>query len=139
MNKNIAFLFLIATLLSACAGTSPTISLSDTTWNLISYGPNDNPILALEDVDATISFSDDGEIGGNVGCNGFGGSAKIAGNKIFVGPLMSTQMYCEATMDQEYAVLMLLNGELVFESDGNSLTIFSEDGTSALHLERITD
>jgi len=31
-------------------------------------------------------------------------------------------------------VLMLLNGELAFESDGNMLIIFSEDGKSALHL-----
>ena len=69
-----------------------------------------------------------------MGCNGFGGAAKIDGDKIIAGPLMATEMYCERGMEQEMAVLMLLNGELAFESDGNMLIIFSEDGKSALHL-----
>ena len=133
MKKNLAFLFLIATLLTACAGTNP---LSDTNWELVSYGAIDSQTPALPDITATISFGADGEIRGNVGCNGFGGSAKISGNKIVVGPLMATEMYCEATMDQEMAVLMLLNGELLFESDGDALTVFSEDGGLALKLVR---
>ena len=131
MKKNLAFLFLMTVLLTACAGTDP---LSDTTWNLVSYGAIDNQTPALPDIVATISFDADGNLNGNVGCNGFGGSARISGNKIATGPLMATEMYCEATMDQEMAVLMLLNGELAFEIDGNTLTIFSEDGKSALHL-----
>ncbi len=74
MKKNLAFLFLMTILLSACAGTSPTVSLSDTTWNLISYGSVDSPTSALPDVDASISFGADGNLKGNVGCNGFSGA-----------------------------------------------------------------
>jgi len=131
MKKNLIILFLTAILLTACVGANP---LSDTAWELVSYGAINNQIPALPDVDTTISFGADGEVSGNVGCNGFGGSAKISGKKITTGPLMSTEMYCEATMDQEMAVLMLLNGELAFEINGDTLTIFSEDGNSALHL-----
>jgi len=133
MKKNLAILFLITILLTACAGTNP---LSGTTWELVSYGEIDSQIPVLPNVDARISFGADEDISGNVGCNGFGGAAKISGNKIVAGPLMSTEMYCERSMEQEFAVLMLLNGELAFESDGNTLTIFSEDGNSALHLLR---
>ena len=133
MKKNLAFLFIITTLLTACAGTS-SVSLSDTTWELVSYGPIDTPIPALPDIDAIIFFSADGEIGGNVGCNGFGGSVEISGDKIVVGPLMSTMMYCETIMEQESAIMMLLTGTLNFEMDGDILTIFSEDGISAIHL-----
>ena len=137
MKKNVAFLILIATLLTACAGT---ITLNGTTWELVSYGPVDNPTMALPDVDATISFDDDDNLKGNVGCNGFFGEYEVSGNTISTGPLASTMMACETPqMDQEYAVLMLLNGTLDFESDGATLTIFSEDGTSALHLTRITE
>ena len=135
MKKNLVFLFLIAILLTACAGES-TVSLSDTTWELVSYGLIDNPTPALPDVDAKISFSADGEIGGNVGCNGFGGSVEVLGDKIVVGPIMSTMMYCEAVMEQESAIMMLLAGTLNFEIDGDMLTIFSEDGNSAVRLTR---
>jgi len=140
MKKKLAFLFLIATLLTACAGTSPSISLSGTTWDLVSHGSMDSPTPALPDVDATISFGDDGNLNGNVGCNGFFGGYEISGNTITTGPLASTMMACETPqMDQEFAVVMLLNGTLDFESDGTTLTIFSEDGSLALHLVRNTE
>ena len=133
MKKNLIILFLTTILLTACAGTN---SLSDTTWKLISYGAIDSQTPALPDIAARISFGGDGEVSGNVGCNDFGGGAKISGDKIVVGPLMATEMYCERGMEQETAVLMLLYGELPFESDGDTLTIFSEDGNSALHFLR---
>ena len=131
MKKNLIILFLMTILLTACVGANP---LTDTTWTLTSYGAINIQTPALPDVDARISFGADGEISGNVGCNGFGGAAKIDGDKIIAGPLMATEMYCERGMEQEMAVLMLLTGELAFESDGNMLIIFSEDGKSALHL-----
>lgn len=132
MKKNLALLFLMIILLTACAGTN---SLSDTTWELVSYGPVNAPISAIPDVSATISFSADGDLNGNVGCNGFSGSYEISGNTLTTGPLMATLMGCESPrMDQESAVLMLLNGTLTFENDGDTLTIFSEDGSLALHL-----
>ena len=136
MKKNLAFLLLITTLITACAGAN-TVSLSDTTWELVSYGSIDNPTPALPDVDAKIFFSADGEIGGNVGCNGFGGSVEVLGNKIVVGPLISTMMYCDDVMEQETAVTMLLTGTLNFELDGDTLKIFSEDGSSKMELVRV--
>ncbi len=134
MKKNLAFLFLMTILLTACTGASPTKSLSGTTWKLVSYGAIDNPIPALPDVATTISFNADGNLKGNVGCNQFAGSFEISGTKIEIGPLMSTEMYCESTMEQETAVLMLLDGTMTYENDGDTLSIFSEDGNSAVIL-----
>ncbi len=133
MKKNLIILFLATILLTACAGANP---LANTTWELVSYGAADSQTPAIPDIAATISFGADGEISGNVGCNGFGGDAKISGNKIVVGSMMATEMYCEESMEQETTVLMLLAGELPFEIDGDTLTIFSEDGHSVLHLIR---
>jgi len=136
MKKNLAFLFLMTIFLAACAGTN-SASLKDTSWELVSYGAIENPILALPDVEAVIAFGADGNLTGNAGCNHFFGSYKVSKDQLTVGPVGSTEMYCENAMDQEMAVLMLLNGTLTFESDGNTLTIFSEDGTSALHLAHV--
>ncbi|MCP4141409.1 MAG: META domain-containing protein [Chloroflexi bacterium] len=134
MKKNIAFLFLITIVLTACAGANPSPSLSDTTWELVSYGERENPTPALPNIDTTISFNADGNLNGNMGCNSFFGAFKISEDKIEIGPVGSTEMYCEDTMDQEMAVLSLLNGTLTFENDGNTLTIFSEDGSLTLNL-----
>ena len=132
MKKKFAFLFLMTILLSGCAGANP---LSDTSWELIAYGPVNNPIPAEPGIFATISFSADSNLKGNVGCNSFSGPYQVSGNDLTTGPLMATLMACEsARMEQESAVLMLLNGRLAFESDGESLTITSEDGNSELYL-----
>ena len=133
MKKNLVFLFLMSIFLAACAGTN-SASLKDTSWALVSYGAIDNPTPALPDVETTITFNSDGNLNGNVGCNSFFGGYKLSGDALEVGPVGATEMYCENTMDQEMAVLMFLNGTLPFERDGNTLTIFSEDGRSALHL-----
>ena len=136
MKKNLAFLFLMTIFLAACAGTNST-SLKDTSWALVSYGATDNPTPALPDVETTITFDGDGNLNGNVGCNRFFGAYKLSGDALEVGPLGATEMYCENTMDQEMAVLMFLNGTLTFERDGDALTIFSEDGRSALNLMHV--
>jgi heat shock protein HslJ len=137
MKKNFTILFLMTILLSACAGASPTVSLNETSWELISYGDIDNPMPALKDIATTITFGAEGNLHGDVGCNNFSGSYEISGNKIITGPMMSTMMACEAPqMDQESAVLMLLSGTLAFEADGDMLTLFSEDGNSTVHLMR---
>jgi len=131
MKKNLIILFLMTTLLTACAGTNP---LGNTTWELVSYGAIDSQTPALP---ARISFDAGGRVSGNLGCNSFSGSYKISGGKLEFDSWMATLMGCESPrMEQETAVLMLLNGELVFESDGNTLAIFSEDGNSALYLLR---
>ena len=135
MKKNLAILFLMTILLTACAGANP---LGGTTWELVSYGDVGTPILALPDGAAIISFDTEGTLSGNVGCNQFSGTYSVSGEKLKTGPIMATAMACmdAARMNQESAVLMLLNGNLSFESDGDTLTIFSEDGKSALHLMR---
>ena len=137
MKKNLAFLFLMATLLAACTGKKVAFSLSNTNWELVSYGAVNQQTTALPDVAATISFDAEGKLSGNVGCNMFSGAYEVSGNKLTTGPLMATLMACDAPrMDQEYAVMQLLNGTLTFEGDGNTLTIFSEDGSSTLKFVR---
>jgi len=56
----------------------------------------------IDDLQSTLTIAADGTVTGHSGCNGFGGTATIAADKITFGPLAGTLMACaEAVMDQE--------------------------------------
>ncbi len=135
MKKKLFWLLLLATLITACAGTNP---LSNTNWELLSYGNIDTPTSALPDGAATISFDAEGIISGNLGCNQFSGDYKVSGDTLKTGTLWATAMACldVARMEQETTAMMLLHGTLTFKLDGETLTLFSEDGKSSLTLLR---
>jgi len=116
--------------LTACAGG--TTASIEGQWILVSY----NGLTAVPDVETSIEFKD-GQMSGNVGCNGFGGEYSVAGNAITFGPVMSTMMFCEGPVgDQESATLTVLQEKTSFVIDGNTLTITSTDGNSSVVLEK---
>ncbi len=128
---------LVGALLAACTGggTSPASIVGE--WELVSYGNPASLTPALTEVETNISFGEDGQFGGNVGCNGFGAEYKVSDNQITFGPVMSTMMYCEAIAGQESAVIGALSGNPVtFQLDGDTLTLTSADGASVVVLAR---
>ena len=120
--------------LATCSPVKPDI-IGD--WKLVSYGDVANPTPALPNVDTNITFKD-GQMSGNIGCNGFGGEYKLNGNKITFSGVMSTLMFCEATSAQEQGVLGVFsdNAALQIQVNGDSLTITSADGASVVNLTR---
>ena len=119
-------LFVIAlSLLSACS-TSPAVDIFGD-WSLVAYGDKAEPISAKEQVDSYIKFTD-GQVTGNVGCNSFGGLYQLKGKTITFESVVSTEMYCEQTMEQEAAVLAVLRGSATIKMEGDLLTLTSEDG-----------
>jgi len=138
MNKTtfyrIFLILFVGSMLVACATASP---LTGATWHLVSYGSASKPTPAIPDVETSLTFDDAGKVGGNVGCNSFGGEYEIRGEKITFNTLTSTLMACEEPrMQQETAVFNLLTGTLDFKVSGNTLTISSPDGSSALVLNK---
>jgi len=129
-------LFVISgVLLAACSGgaSNPLVG----TWKLVSYGPPENSIPAVPDVDTSITFSVDGKVEGNVGCNGFGGDYTVDGDKIVFGQLVSTLMFCEGPVgDQETTTLNVFVGSVPFVIEGNMVTITAADGSAVVVLER---
>ncbi|MBI5954419.1 MAG: META domain-containing protein [Chloroflexi bacterium] len=125
-------LFILA--LSACSPAKPDISGD---WKLVSYGDAANPTPALPDVETTITF-EDGQMSGNVGCNGFGGEYGLNGDQITFNGIMSTMMFCEETSTQEQGVLSVFSDNLALQIQvsGDSLTIASPDGASVVILAR---
>lgn len=130
-------LFVIAiSLLSACSA-SPAVDVTGA-WALVAYGDKAEPISAIEQVDSFIKFAD-GQVTGNVGCNSFGGLYQLKGKTIIFEPIMSTEMYCERTMEQEAGVLAALRGSVTVELEGDLLTLTSEDGQVVILTPRDLD
>jgi heat shock protein HslJ len=129
----LAVLFILA-ILTSCSSVKPDISGD---WKLVSYGDAANPTSALPDIDTSIKF-DNGQMSGNVGCNGFGGTYKLSGDRIIFSGIMSTLMFCEQTSAQEQGVLGVFSDSVALriELNGDSLTITSADGASVVNLAR---
>jgi heat shock protein HslJ len=141
MRKQTKFLMigfvLAALVLAACAGSAPESIVGQ--WKLVSYGPSDAPdqTPAAEDVETSIEFDAEGRMGGNVGCNGFGGDYEVDGDQIKFGPIVSTMMFCEGPAgEQEAATLTVFHETAKFALEGDRLTITSADGASVIVLER---
>jgi len=133
--KKYVFALLAVLILSACAAGGNSASITGT-WRLVSYGDPDNPTPAAPDVDTSIEFKD-GQVNGNVGCNGFGGTYEIDGDKIKFSDVVSTLMFCEGPVgDQESGTLAVLRDSATYVLDGDTLTITSADGSAAIVLAR---
>ena len=78
----------------------------------------------------TASFSD-GEVNGSAGCNNFFGSYEVEGEAITIGPLASTEKFCEdpgGIMEQEAVYLELLGEAESFSISGDLLSINVGEG-----------
>lgn len=133
--KKLTFIILtLLLMLSACSGNSASL---EGEWTLVSYGDSSNPTSALPNVETSINFDADNQMGGNVGCNSFGGEYKVNGNQVTFSGIFSTLMFCEGTMDQETVFLNILSEQtLNFELSGNQLTLTTQDGSSVIVLQR---
>ncbi|RPI69801.1 MAG: META domain-containing protein [Geobacteraceae bacterium] len=132
--KKILIVLLAMVILAACASSSsPSIQGQ---WELVSYGPPSGQISAAPDVETSIEFDSEGNISGNVGCNGFGGDYTVDGGTITFGPVISTMMYCEAVAEQESSTLAVFHETVGFVLDGDTLTITSADGAMSIVLAR---
>lgn len=126
MKKYIPFL-LILIILTAC--TTRATSLIGT-WKLVSYGPPDSMTAAIPDAEATLTFGEDGTVGGSGGCNSLGGEYEVTANTITFSDLTSTLMACEEPlMAQEGAVTQVLSGTADFELNDQTLTIVGDGMT----------
>src|SRR5262245_25683703 len=132
--KKYVVVLLALLILSACSGGN-SASVAGT-WKLVSYGDPANPTPAAPDVDTSIEFKD-GQVNGNVGCNGFGGKYEVKDDEITFSEMMSTLMFCEGPVgDQETTTLNVLHETATFVLDGNTLTMTSKDGSAVIVLAR---
>lgn len=89
---------IIITILAMMSACSTRASLVDTKWQLTSLAGK----APLTDVKITLNFSKDA-IGGNDGCNTYGGSYKSSKDSITFGnDIFSTMMYCTDEIAVQY-------------------------------------
>jgi len=98
MNRKILALVLAITLLAACGTSAAPASLADTAWVLQLL--RGQPVAAGSTI--TLEFVA-GRLGGTAGCNSYGGAYTVQGDKLTLGEMVRTEMYCPApgVMDQE--------------------------------------
>jgi heat shock protein HslJ len=116
--------FLITILLSACGQISAKDPLNKTAWSLSAI--DETP--SMKGTKVTVDFSDR-QISGSAGCNSYGGSYKIKGEKITISSLVMTMMACQDTgvMEQEQTFIQYLQDAQTFKVNGEQLQIFSSD------------
>lgn len=76
-------------------------------------------------VKQTVTFDADGKVYGDSGCNRFTGGYTIKGDRIKIGPLASTMMFCEGKMDAEQAFLTKLQAAVSFSATDARLRIYT--------------
>ena len=92
----------------------PGADLLETTWVMAGYladMANETLTPAIQDVDVTLLFSDDGTLTGSAGCNSFSGSYLTDGKNIAITDIIASRLICEqpaGIMEQEADFLALL-------------------------------
>lgn len=123
--------------LAGCNSLGNFPALAGTNWKLVAFGTPSNLTTALPDVNATLSFDSEKHLGGNVGCNSFGGEYTLNAKQITFGPIISTMMACEEMrMKQEQGVLRVLSGTANINLDNDRLMITSADGSHTIIFSR---
>jgi putative lipoprotein len=107
----------------------PTASRIAGTWLAEDIGGGG----VIDDAQSTLTIAADGTVNGNSGCNGFGGTATIEGDKVTFGPMVGTLMACaEAIMDQERKFYDALDRTASFRIDEVGKLILLDDGGAEL-------
>lgn len=112
--------------------------LANTQWTLVSMGAPGAETAVTADRSLTLEFRPGGQVGGNGGCNSFGGSYQVDGNTISFAEIVSTLMACaeEQVMEQEQQYLGALERANEFEVTGDNLVISYDNGQGVLNFTR---
>jgi putative lipoprotein len=118
-------LLLTASAALAMETNKQTATLPGSAWQVKTFAGQ----TPLADHAITFEFDNEGNIAGDGSCNRFGGSCKIEGDKIAVGPLRSTRRACEPEiMQQEHKFLALLGAATAWAMDGDELVLTAPEG-----------
>jgi heat shock protein HslJ len=116
---------------STAASSVATPGLEGRTWRLVSI--DGHPALAGVRVTA-IFEGEANRVAGSAGCNQYFGSATVKGDRLDVGGLGSTRMFCAAdgVMEQETAYLDTLSRVTTYRASGTQLQLGPAPGVMTL-------
>lgn len=112
-------------------------ALQDTRWTLAAYAQGGRFVQVGLEVGATLEFSQD-RVGGQTGCNSFGGTYTLKGNTLRLSPLIQTLMACpdEAIHRLERAYLQALGQVQMYSLEGSALRLKNQSGQTLLILAK---
>jgi pimeloyl-ACP methyl ester carboxylesterase/heat shock protein HslJ len=116
---------------TAQAPTAATNDLSGSSWQLTSFGPVGTTNPVIRNVTITLEIGEDGQTGGNSGCNSYGGSYTVQDDSLQFEEITSTLIACadQAVTEQEQQYLQALRTASRFSVEGDTLKIaYQNDG-----------
>ena len=124
-----------ATFEKAAAGSA---ALPGSSWVVTGYNNGQQAVVStLAGTDLTANFGADGTLSGNGGCNEYSAAYQIEGDKISIGPAVSTKKACEqAVMDQETQYLAALATAATYRIDGSKMELRTADGALAASFQK---
>ena len=127
--------------LNACVTRGASHGDINGKWKLTGYNFATKQEFAIETMTVFVSISDNKQIGGNSGCNIFGGDLTVMpGHKIKVGTLISTDRFCdEITGSFESLFTDTLQNSTEYTLEGKVLTFSNLKSKSWLRFERDRD
>jgi heat shock protein HslJ len=110
--------------------------LTGTEWRLVSLGPSGAEEEVVRGTTVTLKFGEDGRASGSTGCNSYGGTYEVRGDRISFGRLISTKRACldQNANQQEQQFLAALESANRFRLTSDRLTIFSDRGRNVLNF-----
>jgi heat shock protein HslJ len=111
----------------------PAPRLEGVTWDVTGFNNNRHAVVSLE-AETRITFSfDQGTVSGNAGCNTFRAPYSADGNRVKIGPAVTTRKACAGErMVQERAFLAALESVTTWSLEGGILDMHRADGERAL-------
>ncbi len=110
-------------------------ALVGTTWVVSGTVANEAITVGLVDSEASMTITDD-QAQIDTGCNTGSSTVEITDTTITFGPIALTMMACDEELTRlETSVVSVLQGEVAYEIDGNSLSLRSGDGADQIGLE----
>ena len=118
--------------LAASFSQQPVTPLAGPTWVMIGYNNGKQAVVsASADTEVTAIFGEDGQLSGSAGCNTYNAPYTVDGDKIKIGPAITTRMMCEQPiMDQETLYLAAIQTAATYKAAGSKLEL--RDATGAL-------
>jgi heat shock protein HslJ len=108
-------------------------TLTGTSWTARNYNNGRGGVTTLvAGTTITIEFRDDGGLSGSAGCNNYKTLYTLDGDKMTIGPSMTTRKMCmapEGIMEQEQAYLAALETVAAYRIEGRQLELRTESGS----------
>ncbi len=136
--KHLALLLMALTLLTpACTavqGQKGEGDLANSQWKLVSFGKTGAEIPVVEGSSITLEFKENNQVGGNGGCNSYGGKYEMQDDNLSFKDITSTLMACadEQVTQQEQQYFQALQTATRFEITEDNLTIWYADEQNKL-------